>query len=134
MSMIPGGKLLAYVLEAVDLMRWLASRMNPESTLSELLAVPPTRLAETISEVASASLALQWCSNLPRGAASRLLLDGLWHHHHNVTGAPILFSSGHNHTKCTLVGSVALAGKGRAESVVGVDVRLPGCRTAVPLA
>ena len=31
-------------------------------------------------------------------------------------------------------GSVALAGKGRAESVVGVDLRLPGCRTAVPLA
>ena len=35
---------------------------------------------------------------------------------------------------CDLVGSVALAGKGRAESVVGVDLRLPGCRTAVPLA
>jgi len=33
-----------------------------------------------------------------------------------------------------LTGSVALAGKGRAESVVGVDLRLPGCRTAVPLA
>ena len=33
-----------------------------------------------------------------------------------------------------LIGSVALAGKGRAESVVGVDLRLPGCRTAVPLA
>lgn len=34
----------------------------------------------------------------------------------------------------TSVGCVALAEEGRAESVDGVDLRLPDCRTAVPLA
>ena len=33
-----------------------------------------------------------------------------------------------------MTGCVALAEEGRAESVDGVDLRLPGCRTAVPLA